>query len=158
MSSLTNIVGFVFEKYLEIYGKISLDKVIKILYLVDWKHTISSGKPLSNIIWKVNDFEPQIDEESLNQIIRIKYSYENQSKPIIKQRRNQTIEHKKSMIIDSSEIETINFVLDWLKDKTETDLRRLVYSTYPAISQNNSAKLDLPNLAKRYEKVKLEII
>ena len=157
MSDLTSIVYYIFEKYLNDPEKTSLEEIIKILYLVDWKNTISYGKPLSNIIWKINDFEPQTDEDSLNEIIKgiIKHRSKERHNLIVREQDRQEIE--RSIKISNSEIQTINFVFKWLTNKSETELRRLVYSTYPAISKNNSEQLNLPDLAKEYEEVKLEL-
>jgi hypothetical protein len=48
----------------------------------------------------------------------------------------------------------LDFVIEKTKDLEWNDFIRLIYSTYPIVTQDKYSKLDLVSLAKEYQKTK----
>lgn len=147
MASLPSIVSFVYEKYPESSDQLSIERLIKIIYLSDWKHAITNGSQISAIDWTIRDFQPWVDDRSIRKLIEV-FAQVKVGKPL-----------EEISNLNSDEKRAIAFVIDTASEKKENQLSRLVHSTYPAIACNNSTrKLSFADLAREYnEEIKPQL-
>jgi hypothetical protein len=113
-----------------------------ILYLIDWRSAIHYGSYMTGITWEINHFNLGLSDESLCDLASaIAYV-------------NSPLNFFWLVGLSIKEKQIINFVLQTSSGKTEEELSILVRSTYPIFSQEFSARVDMPALARKYEKVK----
>lgn len=109
--------------------------LIHCLYLIDWKHTIDFGTPITNASWVIpydNTFSP---------IAIIRYDFN-------------IIEKDNKLKLSENEINTINFVINTFENKNKEEITRLIISTYPFITHDKGEKIDLTKSAKEYNRIK----
>ena len=140
MASLKDAIAYVHNHYPESQTKLSVDRLIKIIYLADWKYAITSEFQMTEVQWEILDFQPWMDKKSVNALLDV----------LSKIRVGKLL--RISPILNSQEKETIKFVIETALHKTDKELDRLVNSTHPAIVGNNLGNLNLTELAADYEK------
>ena len=116
---------------------ISMQKLVFLIYLCDWKNSIEIGSQISNIEWKY------LDSEFSKKIITA----------FKKGEVGENIFSFKSdySSLNQHELKIINFI-GKLSTKLDTDdFIKLVYSTYPMIKSDKNKLLNLPDLAKDYK-------
>jgi hypothetical protein len=97
------------------------------LYLLDWKNTLVHGKPLNGLAWTFGASGPEAAALNLSG----------------------GAQSDSSRALSDSEM--VDFVIHAVIDKTDVELTRLVYSTYPIITGQKHATLDLVACAKAYQ-------
>lgn len=135
--------------------ELSKARLNKIIYLIDWKFAIEYGKQLTKIEWVFNHFGPYVS------IIEETILSDNRFKIINKKNIYNSPKNVITLVQDINFIEpsiTEQKVIDFIIDKTKKFYWKrfieLVYSTYPIISQERGAKLDLVLLAEEYSQLK----
>ena len=143
MCDVRAVFYYIHKSYPE-RDNLDLERLIKIVFLADWKASISSlGKAITDVKWEIISSEPQMDKDSLKKIIDfvgkkdLKISMGN-------------IEVKLLNAIKPGQKKIIDFVIDSVKDKSDSELTQLVNSTFPALTQDETDDVDLPELAKHY--------
>lgn len=143
----------------------AIQDLIRIAYLCDWKSSIEYGRQITSVEWKFKNFEPILDNKSVQELtkyikrrgffvnrqgkLRRHYSqkfrrYYNPIRlPFYKERKN---------ILDKTEKSIIDWVLNSVSLKSRVQLAKLVYSTYPAFLIDDEVKANLPELATLYKK------
>lgn len=144
MAELKDIITYVYNNY-PYKDKLSKARLVRMLYLADWRSAITRGKQLTQIAWEFseNGLEPREfieeiyvpDESKLNFLIDFSYPS-----------------------LTSEDKQVINHVIETSSEKNWDALMRLIYSTFPILTQPRSSKLDLVKLAKVYRSIKTELI
>jgi uncharacterized phage-associated protein len=150
MENLKDIIRYFFSKY-PYPSELSKARLVKLIYLADWKSSLNNEKQLSNIKWIYNHYGPYVEDiineirnDSNFEIVFVNNSY-NQPKELIKVLNNEEPKISK----ESKEI--IDFVIDKTKSLYWNDFINLVYSTYPILKSQKFEELDLEKLAKEYK-------
>lgn len=138
MASLTDVISYIHNHYPSSQTELSVERLIKLIYLADWKCAITYSSSMTNTSWKIRDFQPWMEKNSVEELIEV----------LAKIRIGSLL--KVSSNLQDCEKKIIKFVIEIAKDKSEEQLNRLVHSTYPAIIQNNSDILNLSELASIY--------
>jgi hypothetical protein len=125
MAELRDIVAYLCDRY-PYPNELSNARLTKMIYLADWKSAIEREEQLTNLSWEFSHYGPYVPN-----VIRLARS-------------------EKDFEVKLGE--TI-FVIHSVDDKSFTEFVKLVYSTYPIVTQERYSILDLVNLAKEYKEV-----
>ncbi|MCG8734751.1 Panacea domain-containing protein [Tenacibaculum finnmarkense] len=152
MENTIEILKYLFKKYPN-PSELSKARVVKMIYLADWKSAIIQDKQLTNIKWIYNHYGPYVDDiiNILKQDddfeIKSDLNYYNKPREII------ILKNKVNAKLDKSTTEILDFVIDKTSRLYWDDFIKLVYSTYPIIQEKKLNQLDLLKLAKEYKNV-----
>jgi len=155
MKRLIDLIVYILNNYPTI-EELSKPRLVKLIYLIDWKYTIDFGEQYTNIKWFYNHYGPYVDEvidtmKQNNDIFEVE-SYIN----------FYGSESNKFRVIDNNyEIslnDNIKKIADLLIDYTYklkwNEFIGLVYSTYPIKVNSKYSYLDLKELASEFRKLK----
>lgn len=152
--NLNEIIGYIVKHYPK-PSQLSKARLNKVLYLIDWKSVLKNDKQMTKIDWIYNHYGPYVDEVETSIIF---------DKRFVIERTTNIYGNEKSIveIKEGAEFEEPNKkekkIIDFIIEKTNrynfTEFIKLVYSTYPIISQPQGSQLNLIELAKEYKKVK----
>lgn len=154
MAQLKDVMLFLCENYPS-KDDLSKARLTKMIYLADWKSAIKYGKQITTIKWIFNHFGPYV-EQIIDTALRDPdfrivngYNYYNHPKDIITC-------HGRHIYLDLTheEKEILLNVINTTKNLNWTNFIRLVYSTYPISTQNRYEILDLPKLAREWNRIK----
>jgi len=115
------------------------------VFLADWKSAILCGKQMTNIRWEIK--KGKLDPPKSNNEKEFA-----SPKPLssIRYFLQKLFGLKK---LSSEEKEIIDFVIESSWDKNWEEFVQLIYSTYPIIAEQESAKLDLGSMASKYNEL-----
>jgi hypothetical protein len=153
---IANILKYILASYPN-KAELSASRLTKMLYLADWKSAIDKGELLTNSAWYYNHYGPYVNDfivlaekdpdievvEDVNlfggkkRVLRLKEGY------------------KPSVRLDEDAKILVDFVISATKSKSYQDFIHLVYSTYPVITSDKYTEIDLVELAKEYNEIKL---
>lgn len=151
MNTLIDIVKYLYLHY-PYHGELSKARVVKMIYLVDWRSCLVRGQQITSIHWYFNHYGPYVSE--VIDAIRRDEDFSIQSvtnifgdtKEII------VLKNPRCKVNVSDEVKT---VLDFVIEKTYklnwTEFINLIYSTYPVVTQPRYTYFDLVKLAKEYK-------
>lgn len=135
---------------------LSKARLVKLIYLIDWKCALINGHQMTEIEWLLNHYGPYVEE-----IITMVDKYPHFKKSVyinLYGERCEKIElvdqedvTKIELHLSKDQCELIDSVLSITADMGYTNFLRLIYSTYPVVKSNKMEKLDLVNLAKEYK-------
>ena len=127
---------------------IELDRhrALLLLYLVDWRSAITRQEPVTDVTWKVEDIGPQPDSAYVLSGVMSSADWN----AITNRSRRET--DRPPTDIATAEREVIDFVAKTAGNKSDEELMRLVYSTFPVMTQPKHAPLNLVALAERYNR------
>jgi hypothetical protein len=151
MAKLKDIMAYIIKEY-PLKSDLSNAKLTKMIYLADWKHAITYGHQISDIMWYFDNYGPfvwDIKDEALNEpeIFVVKEVLNAYGSPKVIIGLNQMQYTPK---ISVEEAKSINHVIESAKKLNWDQFIRLVYSTYPIISSEKYNHLDLVKKAKEY--------
>ncbi|WP_165734395.1 Panacea domain-containing protein [Polaribacter sp. 20A6] len=152
MENTIEVLKYLFKKYPN-PSELSKARVVKMIYLADWKSAITQDKQLTNIKWIYNHYGPYVDDiiNLLKQDddfeIKSDLNYYNKPREII------ILKGKVNVKLNKSTTEILDFVIDKTSRLNWDDFIKLVYSTYPIIQEKKLNQLDLLKLAKEYKNV-----
>ena len=141
MASLSNVIYYICENHPDGYS-LSVEKLIDMIYLADWRYAIEHKRQVTNVCWGIRNSKPWMDESSVKELIDFLANLRNKSliRTLAKFR----------LRLSESQKRTISFVIQTSLSKDEDELTKLVSSTYPAIAQGIDKHLDFRNLAEEY--------
>lgn len=151
---ISNIIKYILQKY-PYKSELSASRLTKMLYLADWKSAIESSKQLTDVKWHFNHYGPYVDDF-------LKIAKNDRDIKVINTctvfgGRKQEIKLDDSfdgnIELTESQINVLDFVIEATKNKNYEEFIKLVYSTYPIVSNSKYSDLDLVNLAKDYKKI-----
>lgn len=150
MADLRDIMGYICSKY-PCKNDLSKAKLNKIIYLADWKSCISGKNQISPIEWIYNNYGPYVNDVEMTalfddeffKIHRTCNMYGNTKEVIC-------LKKEFDYQLSQEEQETIDFVISKVASLNWDRFIKLVYSTYPIMTSAKHEKLNLENLAERY--------
>lgn len=154
MTDLLNLIIYIFRNYPKV-DELSKPRLVKLVYLIDWKHTIVNGRQATSIQWYFNHYGPYVDNiidlikkspEIFNVETRIN-SYGGMSDKI------KLISQQQIEIQDSIK-NSADFIISNTSQMNWTEFINLVYSTYPIKSNSKYTNLNLVEEAKKFEEYK----
>ena len=150
MSALRDIVGYICKNYKN-KSELSKARLTKLVYLADWRSAITRGRQLTDIAWKYNRYGPYVDDitdmakKDPAFTVVPSVTFYGDEKEVIQLRVDfepETLSDEDRAILDHV-IETTSPMF-WDK------FIKLVYSTYPIVTQPRFSRLDLVALAEKY--------
>lgn len=135
---------------------LSKARLVKLIYLIDWKCMLVNGYQMTEIQWVLNHYGPYVED-----IIKTLEKYPNFKKSDYINHYGEQCE--KIDLVDKEDIqniqinlskqhcELIDSVLFTTARLAYTKFLRLIYSTYPIVNSNKMDKLDLQKFAKEYK-------
>lgn len=151
MKNLLNIIIYIFRNYPKV-EELSKPRLVKLIYLIDWKHTIDNGKQATPINWYYNHYGPYVD--SVIELIRENDKIFNVQSTIndywgvsdkIK------LISSEDVSIDESAKKAADFIISNTADKNWSEFINLVYSTFPIKTNSKYTYLNLVDDAVKFK-------
>ena len=134
-------------------AELSRSRLTKMVYLADWRCAITRGRPMTEAVWNYSQYGPfAIEAETLlrhdpNFVTTIVFSAASGEVDSIALRNS--VEYLSLTFEDQA---VLNFVIEATAPMPGNDFTRLVYSTFPLITQEKYQNLDLMTAANRYQR------
>jgi hypothetical protein len=122
-------------------GELDVERAILTVYLIDWRSAIDRGRQLSNIKWRIDNVPHPNDAAVILSAFRAP-GYETN---------RQTGETNASHLSDEDRA-LIKSVAEVVARKSWADFIRLIFSTFPVLSQPKLAPVDLVAMADKYNR------
>jgi hypothetical protein len=156
MAKLVDVMVYLCSVYPR-KSDLSNARLTKLIYLADWKFALKHGRQITNIEWVFDQFGPFVFEVK---------DVANDNPEIFTVENTETIFGTPKMLIklkdgypepvlDVEEKEILDWVIEKSKRLPWNEFIRLIYSTYPILSQDRGTSLDLVKLADEYRKMEL---
>ena len=149
MATLKDVVAYICENY-PYKDELSKARLTKLVYLADWKMSIDQGRQITPTRWYFNHYGPYVyDIEQLArsdgafEIVRTSNQY-GSLKEIVRLREESAVD------LTPEEREAIDFAMEKTKVLSWDGFIKLIYSTYPIVTESRYDFLDLPVLADEY--------
>lgn len=152
MTNLELLIRYILLNYPNI-GELSKPRLVKLIYLIDWKYTIENGKQFTNINWYFNHYGPYVNDiidlmRAQTDVFQVK-SYSNQYEGITD--KFNLID--KSPVTLTSEVKNItDLFIDYTYKLTWSNFISLVYSSYPIKTSLKYTNLDLVKMSVEFKK------
>ncbi|MFK8303150.1 Panacea domain-containing protein [Capnocytophaga stomatis] len=153
MSNLEKLIRYILLNYPNPM-ELSKPRLVKLIYLIDWKYTIENGKQYTNIEWFYNNYGPYVNDvidlmKQKKDVFLVEtypnpYGGGNTDKFCLINRTHIDIEENVKIISDK--FMDYTYKLNW------SDFINLVYSSYPIKTHLKYSVLDLEKLAKEFKK------
>jgi hypothetical protein len=150
MERVINILDYLYIEYPN-SNQLSYSRVMKLLFLIEWKYAITKFQKLTDIEWVLSPYGPfyktlsSIFTESSNFDVSIRFDEKNKEQLLIK-----FFNNKKVIGITDDSRDVVLFVVNHCKDFSWTELNNLVNSTYAVINAKEGQIIDILTLAKKY--------
>ncbi len=155
MEKLKNIIAYFCTNY-PYQKELSKARLVKMLYLADWKNSIENGRQLTDTKWIFNQYGPYVNDiiDYLKSDKRFEIINEINSYGAPKQ----LISLKNDFLINLNpeEIKILDFVINATLPLNYSEFIDLVYSTYPIKVSSRMSELNLVALAQDYKAMKLQ--
>lgn len=154
-TKLLDFIIYIYENYPNI-SQLSKPRLVKLIYLMDWKNSIEKGNQLTNIKWYYNHYGPYVEDV----IQEIKNNQEiftvtsSQNGYGVSDKISLNTNHIIKPIISQEEIAIIDFVIEKTNKLKWNDFISLIYDTYPIKTNAKYSMLDLPSEAIEYKESK----
>lgn len=152
MERIINILIYLYQNYPN-SNQLSLSRVMKLLYLIEWKYSITYSKKLTDTDWYLSHNGPYLsnllsimNDSSNFQLIMVPDN--NVQQIVIK-----FLNRKQKIELNPNTRETIDFVINVCKNMNWLELNNLVFSTYPIVNGKIDTFIDLQEMAEEYNKV-----
>lgn len=151
MEQVINILDYLYLKYPN-PNQLSISRVMKLLYLIEWRYAITKYEKLTDIEWINTEYGPFY--KSLKDIFKDSSNF-NIEDDVDDTGRNQTmirfLNKKENISLKEGTKEVVNFVIDICKDYSWVELNNLVNSTYGIINTSQGEIINVVELAKKYK-------
>lgn len=155
MKNLKELIEYIISNYPQ-PTELSKPRLVKLIYLIDWKNSIDYGKQVTNIKWYFNHYGPYVedvinlmknDTETFEVI-----SYENPYSGGITDK----FKLKKSVRpnLDSNTLKSADFIIKNTFRMNWSQFISLVYSSYPVKKGEKYTFLNLEKLSIEFNKIK----
>lgn len=154
MNELINLIIYIFKNYPKV-DELSKPRLVKLIYLIDWKHTVVNGIKATSIEWYFNHYGPYVETvidlikdnpDIFNVETRIN-AYGGVSDKI-------KLISKQEVQIENSVKESADFIISNTSQMNWTNFIDLVYSTYPIKTNSKYTHLNLVEEARKFEEFK----
>ncbi len=151
MNNLLNIIIYIFKNYPKV-DELSKPRLVKLIYLIDWKHTIDNGYQATSINWYYNHYGPYVDtvielikeNDNLFNVQSTINAYGGISDKI-------KLISTKEVYIDESIKSAADFIISNTSDKNWSEFINLVYSTFPIKTNSKYTYLNLVEDAVKFK-------
>lgn len=157
METLKDILAY-FCLHYPYPNELSKARLVKMLYLADWKNAIENKDQLTDTKWIFNQYGPYVKDIIENikfdnrfEIID-KTNSHGSPKQLVKVDNNY-----KTTTLDNENQYILDFVINATSSLNYSEFIDLIYSTYPIKVSSRMSELNLPQLAKDYEKTKQSV-
>lgn len=152
MKNLEELIRYIILHYPN-PNELSKPRLVKLIYLIDWKYTIETGFQYTQIRWIYNHYGPYVNDvinlmKKKKTIFKVD-SYQNNYEGIT----------DKFSLIDETEIllennikEIADKFIEYTYKLTWTEFINLVYSSFPIKSNLKYSTLNLEDLAIEFNK------
>ena len=152
---LRNIIVYIFKNYPNPL-ELSKPRLVKIIYLIDWKNCIEHDKQTTPIQWYFNHYGPYVDD-IINYIKSDTDTFNLKSTYNIYGGVSHSISLKEKITYDNNFLpeegrKIIDFVIEKTFKLNWSEFISLIYSTYPISTQPKYTYLDLKSLSLEYKK------
>jgi hypothetical protein len=150
MATLGDVMAYLGEHYPHKH-ELSKARLAKLIYLADWKSAIEHGEQMTDIVWFYNYYGPYVEsiaeEAEGDPAFKVRGTHNLYGDPkelveLVRSREYSSLTEDDKRILDSVIASTAR--MNW------NEFIRLVYSTYPMVTQDRFSNLDLVELACRY--------
>lgn len=156
MNKLAQIIAYYCLNY-PYPQELSDARLTKMVYLSDWFASLSLGHQLTEVAWYFNHYGPYVDDisataQAYSNLFKISFDqnyYGNTKKTI------QYVGDSSLINIDINSKIILDTVMERTKHMYFNDFISFVYSTYPITKNDRYAYLNLPELAREYNKILL---
>jgi hypothetical protein len=157
MAELRDIVAYLCDRY-PYPNELSNARLTKMIYLADWKSAIEREEQLTNLSWEFSHYGPYVP--NVIRLARSEKDFEVKRGETIYGDQKELVRYKAESdaaagysTLKPEDKDLLDFVIHSVEDKSFTEFVKLVYSTYPIVTQERYSILDLVNLAKEYKEV-----
>jgi hypothetical protein len=157
MAEFKDIVAYLCDRYPN-PNELSNARLTKMVYLADWKSAIERGEQLTSLTWEFSHYGPYIPD--VIRLARSEEDFEIERSETIYGDERELVRHKGKSgtaagypSLEREDKDLLDFVIRSVEDKNFTEFVKLVYSTYPIVTQERYSKLDLVNLAMQYKEI-----
>lgn len=156
MAELSNVIAYICQRYPH-KDELSKARLTKMVYLADWRSAITQGRQMTDVQWVFNHYGPYVDD--IVQVAREDPAFD------VIQTANLYGDHKEVIHLCAATTDTaltrqerdiLDFVISTCAPLSWNDFIRLVYSTYPIMTQPRYSRLDLSQLANEYKASELD--
>lgn len=114
------------------------DRAMLTLYLIDWKAAIELRRPISNLEWRIEHGPQPIPEQRALLLSAIEHAEGCEHAPDFPE-------------LSDDDQRIIRDVVSRVERRSKPELLRLVYSTFPVLSQPRHAPINLVAMADKYK-------
>lgn len=153
MENIKDIIAYFCLKY-PYSNELSKARLVKMLYLADWKNSIENGSQVTDTKWIFNQYGPYVN--NIIDSIKSDNRFEIIDKVNSYGTPKQLIKVHPDYIIKLNEgvIKILDFVINATSPLNYSEFIDLIYSTYPIKVSSRMSELDLVNLAHDYKETK----
>lgn len=152
MKNLEKLIRYILLNYPNL-NELSKPRLVKLIYLIDWKFTIENGSQFTDIRWVYNHYGPYVKDvinlmKEKKAVFNVE-SYQNSYEGITDKF---TLVDKTEILLDENlkkiadKFITLTYKLTW------TEFINLVYSSYPIKSNLKYSTLNLEELAVEFNR------
>ena len=159
---LRDVVAYLCDNYPN-PGQLSNARLTKMVYLADWKSAIERGEQLTDLSWEFSFYGPYVPD-----VVRLARSEDGfaveEGKNPLGERRELirrvpgAADGEEYTSLAPEDRDLLDFVIGSIEDKGFSEFIKLVYSTYPIVTQERHSRLDLPALAEEYRRVRPSLV
>lgn len=153
MVRVINILDYLYFKYPN-SNQLSISRVMKLLYLIEWRYAITRFKKMTDIDWLQTEYGPfykglrNIFNESSNYEVTLKLDDSGKEQTVII-----FLNKKNNFNLDDEVKEVVDFVINHCKEYSWRELNNLVNSTYGVLNTQQGQIINIVMLAKRYKDI-----
>jgi hypothetical protein len=154
MADVRDVVAYLVDRYPHA-RELSKARLTKMVYLADWKSSVDRGRQMTPVSWVFNHYGPYVAEVVASLADDPSFSIEDDTtlygsrKSLIRRRAGRPGSYPS---LDDADIQILDHVIESTQDLYWDSFIKLVYGTYPVLSQARYRDLDLPRLAERYRR------
>lgn len=153
MSKLLEIVNYIYDKYPKV-EELSKPRLVKLVFLIDWKTAIESGDQYTDIKWYFNHYGPYVDDV-INLIKSQPEFFTVVSSPTGYGGASDKITRIKNLplSLNDSVKKSADFIIEKTWRLNWSEFISFVYSTYPIRNNPKYTFLDLKREAQNFKKL-----
>ncbi len=155
MTNLEKLIRYLLINYPNSL-ELSKPRLVKLIYLIDWKYTIETGDQYTNINWIYNHYGPYV-EDVINVIKSDKaiFKIESSQNPFGGITDKFELIDKTEIILENKIKEVTDLMISYTYKLNWTEFINLIYSSYPIRKNLKYSSLDLKEIAKDFNKARL---
>ena len=151
MADLRDVLIYLCENYPH-PDELSRARLAKMTYLADWRSAITRGAQITDVDWIYNHYGPYVREveeiaesDPAFSVLKTTNLHGHEKNVIRSNYGSQTVD------LSYEETEVLDYVISVTAPMNWSDFVRLVYSTYPILTQPRYSVLNLVELAFTYK-------